>query len=493
MAGITDTDEDELDPEKEEDRGSIAVADEDAESPLASKPKPSRYAGAYEQPSITGQTIAGSVPSMGATPGLDAAKSEIASRPPSITGESLAPQPAAPSITAGPLESAPQPTRPLGPAAQREQDLLANKPKYHGFKKVLDILGRATGLGRTIEEGTGLGTLGYEEKLRQAGFDSAREQALAKQPLDLESEQARTQEEQARAESLKHPAAKSTKPEGFFDKAGNLLGFQMGGELLGPGNPKLTPDMQQMLETAAPKAAPEKPAHLSYDPGSGIPVSATDSKGTTYDVNDPKLPPELKALVDSANRAHGQHETEEEARQNRTNAASDSRQARTFAQQEKMFQEHQEAPTAATKTMIESVPKVKALIAKLRPLADKETQGGGPLGARWTDFWNNKVGAPNESYSKMRVDDGLLATALMRMHVGSRGGELMMQHFSSLLGLGHQSPQNYKAALDAIDEYADTVAEEKPGAKTQEAGKGTGGGAKLPSFAEWQKSKKKPE
>lgn len=209
----------------------------------------------------------------------------------------------------------------------------------------------------------------------------------------------------------------------------------------------------KQINQDAQDVKPDKttPAKVNYD--QGIPVSVTGADQKTYDINDPSLPPELEPLVTSANSAHSQHQKE----------VADQ-QARAFTQQEKMFQEHQNAPTASTKTMIETVPKVKALIAQLKPLADKETQGGGALGARWSDFWNNKAGAPNADYSKMRVNDGLLATALMRMHVGSRGGELMMQHFTNLLGLGHQSPENYKAALDAIDEYADTVAAEKPGA-----------------------------
>lgn len=189
------------------------------------------------------------------------------------------------------------------------------------------------------------------------------------------------------------------------------------------------------------------PPQVQYD--SGIPVSVKDKDGTVYDANDPNLPASLKPLVDSAKKAHSQKIQEET-----------DKQARAFAQQEKMFRDRMEAPTTATRTMIEKVPKVKALVSRLKDFADKEVQGKGPLGARWTDFWSNKVGAPNQAYSKMRVDDGLLSTALMQMHVGARGGERIMEHFANLLALGHQSPQNYKAALEAIDEYADDVAKE---------------------------------
>jgi hypothetical protein len=51
------------------------------------------------------------------------------------------------------------------------------------------------------------------------------------------------------------------------------------------------------------------PAHITYD--SGIPVTVTKGENV-YDVNDPKLPEELKPLVAAAQRAHGQHVTEQE-------------------------------------------------------------------------------------------------------------------------------------------------------------------------------------
>ena len=175
----------------------------------------------------------------------------------SITGPAPAQTPPAGSITAGPLDHP-------GPAAQREQDLLGNKPEYHGWKKALDVLGRVTGLGRNIEEGTGLGTLGYEQRLAQAHRDAQREQALTMAPLQASYEQSRAgeenakaEQERARAEALTHPPVKPVKPEPLYDKAGNLIGFQVGDELIGPNSQKLTPDMKDMLQAAKPK--PDKP------------------------------------------------------------------------------------------------------------------------------------------------------------------------------------------------------------------------------------------
>lgn len=83
------------------------------------------------------------------------------------------------------------------------------------------------------------------------------------------------------------------------------------------------------------KEGKQTPAHISYD--SGIPVSVTDEDGKVYDVNDPKIPPNLKPLVDAANRAHGTHVQEAKDVAVSGQAATAGRQQKTedFQQQEK--------------------------------------------------------------------------------------------------------------------------------------------------------------
>ncbi|MBA3914586.1 MAG: hypothetical protein H0X25_12225 [Acidobacteriales bacterium] len=55
--------------------------------------------------------------------------------------------------------------------------------------------------------------------------------------------------------------------------------------------------------------AGKRSAHINYD--GGIPVSVTGEDNSVFDVNDPNLPSQYKALVDSANRAHAQRIREE--------------------------------------------------------------------------------------------------------------------------------------------------------------------------------------
>lgn len=129
-------------------------------------------------------------------------------------------------------------------------------------------------------------------------------------------------------------------------------------------------------------------------------------------------------------------------------------------------------PTSQTRTMAETAPKVLDLAARVEQLVDQQAKTLGPAASRWNEFMAGKVGAPNPEFTKLRTDVGLLQTALMRMHVGARGGEQMMQHFQSLIDTSKQSPENLKAALEEITAYAKAVQSEghKGGGEGQNGG-----------------------
>jgi len=196
------------------------------------------------------------------------------SQPVSITGPSEPAEQPARSIAAGPLDQ-------LGPAGQREQQLLANKPEYHGWKKALDILGRVTGPGRAIEQGTGLGTLGYEAQLAQAERDAAAERAQQLAPLTGKYTQARTEEqeakatqERARAEAALHPPPKEPKPEDLKQEYADAV---MDAIKRGV-NPAQDPKVGQLSDAitslqkqpAAPRDMNAKPGTLDGKPAWGI-------------------------------------------------------------------------------------------------------------------------------------------------------------------------------------------------------------------------------
>lgn len=117
-------------------------------------------------------------------------------------------------------------------------------------------------------------------------------------------------------------------------------------------------------------------------------------------------------------------------------------------------------PTAATRQMAEKAPRVLDLTARVEQLLAENEKQLGPLASRWDEFTVGKVGVKGKGYTQLRTDIGLLSTALMNMHVGSRGGEAMMEHFANLLKLSVQDPENLRAALGEIKLYAKQVERE---------------------------------
>ena len=134
-------------------------------------------------------------------------------------------------------------------------------------------------------------------------------------------------------------------------------------------------------------------------------------------------------------------------------------------------------PTAATRTMSETAPKVIELANRSEQLIDQQINTLGPAASRWQEFMAGKVGAPNPEFTKLRTDIGLLQTALMRMHVGARGGEKIMEHFTDLIDASKQDPQNLKAALEEIKAYADEVGKGGGQGTADETAKAEGKGA----------------
>jgi hypothetical protein len=118
--------------------------------------------------------------------------------------------------------------------------------------------------------------------------------------------------------------------------------------------------------------------------------------------------------------------------------------------------------TGTTRTMIETAPRVESLVARTRELVKQQQATLGPAASRWSEFMAGKIGAPNEQFTALRTDVGLLQTLLMRMHVGARGGNQIMEHFRDLIDSSKQSPENLLAALDEIQRYAESVAAEMP-------------------------------
>jgi hypothetical protein len=204
--------------------------------------------------------------------------------------------------------------------------------------------------------------------------------------------------EQTKAEATKEVAdeGKSPKPEPIFDKNGAIIGFKTVSGLLSMNDPNVTPDMKAMAQAAQPK---QVAAHVTYD--QGVPVSVTSADNKTFDINDPKLPPELKPLVDSANRAHGQHVQEDATKQ-----------ANAFAQQDKLFSDRQAATDKKT-----TDKKTDAVQDVLDEIAESKEYAQTPSATNDYGLLMNFIGVTKpESLAKLRLNQNEVALA-----TGTRG------------------------------------------------------------------------
>lgn len=80
------------------------------------------------------------------------------------------------------------------------------------------------------------------------------------------------------------------------------------------------------------------------------------------------------------------------------------------------------------------------------------------LAPRWKEFMAGTVGTGDSRYVALRTHLGLLSTALMQAHVGSRGGERIMEHFQGLADGGKMSRETLQSAINAEKVYVDEKA-----------------------------------
>ena len=222
-------------------------------------------------------------------------------------------------------------------------------------------------------------------------------------------------------------------------KAATVANLRQGKFDLGPYNAAIDKVAQGRLTRG------KSGAQVEYN--QGIPVSIRDKNGNTYDVNDPKLPAELKPLIESAKKSHSEHLKEEA-----------DKQGRAFAQQMAIFQKRLDMPTQTTKTMIDTAPGVSKLADKVIEQVKSQQQKLGPAIGRWNDFWTNKVGSPNPEFKQLTANSILLRSLLAKMHIGSRPSEYLLKEFLNLLDAGKDSPENMLAAAETIKSYADDIA-----------------------------------
>lgn len=230
-----------------------------------------------------------------------------------------------------------------------------------------------------------------------------------------------------------------------------------------------------------------------------IALAAGDVDGSAKaikDIYDKEVQPGLKSVVDNETaKKKAEFEATAPEREAEAKRLADYNRSGNIANQKEMVDFRNSQPTSQTRSMAETAPKVLELIDKVKTLVDQQEKDLGPGSSRVREFFAGKVGEKDAEYTKLRTNVGLLQTALMRMHVGARGGQEMMHHFTDLIDSAKQDPDNLRAALGEIRDYALEVAKSSPSTKDALADKADNalpGGITLDDInAELERRKKK--
>src|SRR6185312_4342284 len=102
------------------------------------------------------------------------------------------------------------------------------------------------------------------------------------------------------------------------------------------------------------------------------------------------------------------------------------------------------AKTIIARQLIAPTGLFKAVSEDIQALENSKQLG--VAATKWSNFMAGDVGKGPE-FSKLRTDMGLLGTALMQAHVGSRGSKDMIEHFTKLADYRIDDAPTLKAAL----------------------------------------------
>lgn len=245
---------------------------------------------------------------------------------------------------------------------------------------------------------------------------------------------------------------KSPEELSYFAQHGEFPKPQYG--KVGPGEALVqeTPQgAKEVYRNTEPKPGAKSGYKFDKDTG-GI----TDlSHGGVMTVEEVANEPKARDVLEQASRNEANKEARAMAKEVREHQFRMSMAAQSHEYQAEMLDARQEALTSTNQTMVQKAPKVQGLVEKVR--RDMQDVDTGPFAGRWQELWAGKIGADDPAFTKLRTDAGLLQTALMQMHTGSRGSQQMLKHFHEMLDTGKQSSGNLHAALDSINDYATDI------------------------------------
>jgi hypothetical protein len=103
-------------------------------------------------------------------------------------------------------------------------------------------------------------------------------------------------------------------------------------------------------------------------------------------------------------------------------------------------------PTAQTRNMADMAQTVLPQMNSVNQEVDQLAQSIGPAIGRWNELLTNKGGTDYPQFAKLDTDLDLLASAIVRTHFGSRGGQQYREELKKMFGEA-QSPDDLKARI----------------------------------------------
>src|SRR6266550_1798188 len=353
----------------------------------------------------------------------------------------------------------PPPIRQPGPATMREQTLLQQgPPQYHGWRRALDILGRATAPGRTIEEGTGLGTLGYQSRLGQAAGAANEEEKRAGAPVKAATDEAKLK--QFDMVPLKVP----WQDEPIYVQRKDAAGIE-----------------RQILSGQTARATTTEKTGSQEKIATGKEASqekiATGKEASTEKIAGEKI-------QSAEDIAQGNRESKERIATGHNLASTEVARIRAASAND---------PNKLTNTMKTMKQQAQATLPGINRALDETEKVANLLGpgeGRWNDFMTGKIGGGDPVYKHYRDEIGMVQSAVTLAHARGRMSNELFEHFERMFNAGKLSAANMIQALNVAHEWLSDYAT---------MGEGPGGGAApapqrpkgVPDAAVWNEQARK--
>lgn len=436
---------------------------------------------------------------------------------PSVTVPTSMPAPDVGAVSPPPMQptiSGAAPYSPAQPTAQgasdypqqsRLNDLTAKgPPNYFGATTpthkrnivggILDTIANGTAIGRNIEQATGLGSLGYDTKLKRAENDVTAGNLPAKEEAQTRQLQGTAAEAQARAQET----TAGSVPENVNTSAGPLsvLRKNVAPIVAADVRGQTTLGQQELKNQEATDLEGQKEASPLEQAKTGLANAQADLAKFRANPNSPMY----RIAQEHLRIAQGDYALKlKEFGFNYEPSILTPQEQSTMPTDQAGNVVGLHNPLKPNATTVNAAQRATNVVSQLPRLTQEiqEMQGSiGPDVGRWNRFWQGDVGAADPKFAHLRDDMEYLSSAVALAHAYGRLPASISSKFDAMYEAGKQDPANMLAAMQVAGEWLPKIA--KGGQTAGEQGSplappkvpsAPGGpvSAGPPKFGDWQR------